>query len=807
MKNRLFSNRAALLLFTGNYRRLLFIMLLTAASQISRAQSCTVNAGISLSTCGTTTTLYGNVNGTLTGNANWSFVSGPVTPVIVNPASLTTNVTGMTVPGNYTFRVSQECTLGGTVFQDITVNANPQPVFTVGGSFSLCGLQNASVQTLTASPLPAGWTGKWTAADPVWGGDLTNLFTIADPTNPVTTVQLKPANQRCGGYYRFVWTITSPNGMCSYSKFVTGFYGIAMEDLEYEVIPKTICGPGTVAYNPLPGSCRFWGAYLPGYTITVLPVNVPAGFNGTLSGGTNASAQIITTGFSTPGTYTFKLRLNAPCGTKTWGTYTVTVLPKPEAATAVSGFNSFCLRSAPATNTFSFAVTDPSIVSTYTISGPGEVTVQYTGAGTQNRSIQLTPVGNWHPGTYSCTVNLQFPSGDGCVNSLTSSFWVSDESTPFPINMPTVSLCIPRNAATVSGDIQCPAYPSNIPVVAGSTWLFTKLEGPAGTPASVSAVAAPGATVRLTGLAAGNYTYKVTLGGTLGTLVACSGGIVSATFSIKVYNIQGSNAGTNQQVSCIQLHQLAGNTPVPPAFGTWSQVSGPSLMQFSNANDPNASVSLASNHAQQGTYIFRWTISDPNAACQARSSDVSITSSNGCDFLPLSKLEFTAVPKNGIAQLKWVTAAERNLRMYVVEWSNDGTNWRDAGTISPRGGNQDITYDFQHNPGNTAVNYYRLRVIEMDNSFTYSRIVSVRFDKTNVIEVLPNPAKDRFYVYNLKKGDNLQLLNMNGQPIKKMIADASTRTVEIAELPAGLYLLQVFHPGYSATETLRIIKQ
>jgi hypothetical protein len=88
-----------------------------------------VNAGVAenVNQPASTTTLFGtsfDPDGTIVSNT-WTNLSGPVTPVIVTPASDTTNITGLTATGVYTFRLTSVDNNGGTSSADVVVTVVP----------------------------------------------------------------------------------------------------------------------------------------------------------------------------------------------------------------------------------------------------------------------------------------------------------------------------------------------------------------------------------------------------------------------------------------------------------------------------------------------------------------------------------------------------------------------------------------------------------------------------------------------------------------------------------------------------------
>lgn len=58
-------------------------------------------------------------------STSWTKVSGPATPVITAPTSLSTSITGLTTAGTYVFRLTATDNLGATASDDVSVTVNP----------------------------------------------------------------------------------------------------------------------------------------------------------------------------------------------------------------------------------------------------------------------------------------------------------------------------------------------------------------------------------------------------------------------------------------------------------------------------------------------------------------------------------------------------------------------------------------------------------------------------------------------------------------------------------------------------------
>ncbi|MEJ7684952.1 MAG: hypothetical protein WKG06_45325 [Segetibacter sp.] len=97
---------------------------------------------------------------------------------------------------------------------------------------------------------------------------------------------------------------------------------------------------------------------------------------------------------------------------------------------------------------------------------------------------------------------------------------------------------------------------------------------------------------------------------------------------------------------------------------------------------------------------------------------------------------------NNTVNLQWSAANEIDSLHYEIERSIDGVNFSFLGRVNA-GNNPDSLqqYVFNDDKPYQGVNYYRLKQIDKDGRFNYSKIVNVSLDKTGVLYVMfPNPA-------------------------------------------------------------------
>ncbi len=180
--------------------------------------------------------------------------------------------------------------------------------------------------------------------------------------------------------------------------------------------------------------------------------------------------------------------------------------------------------------------------------------------------------------------------------------------------------------------------------------------------------------------------------------------------------------------------------------------------------------------------------------------------------LPVEFTYFNAQDISGNVELEWGTGTETNNEKFEVQRSADGVAWeiideiRGAGTtIEP----QDyLTYD--NNPM-AGVNYYRLKQIDFDGKFDFSKVVKVTYggsdEKLEIVNVYPNPFTENFTVQ-LSTGSLqdllVQLISSNGQIIKEQYFSSSDQIQfsNLNHLEMGIYILRVAQDGNLVTKQL-----
>jgi hypothetical protein len=183
--------------------------------------------------------------------------------------------------------------------------------------------------------------------------------------------------------------------------------------------------------------------------------------------------------------------------------------------------------------------------------------------------------------------------------------------------------------------------------------------------------------------------------------------------------------------------------------------------------------------------------------------------------LPVDLLSFSGINKGSYNELKWRVTHESSMSHYELERSSDGSSFSSVYSTPSLSSTSEILYT--HNDPLGLVSsfnfYYRLKMVNLDGTFTYSDVVLIRGNGKQQFVVVGNPFHDRVQVqYQVSEPGRMQLrlFESSGKTIKAQSKDLpagqGTYVVEnLGHLRPGLYILEVWYNRQRFTQ--KIIKQ
>lgn len=224
----------------------------------------------------------------------------------------------------------------------------------------------------------------------------------------------------------------------------------------------------------------------------------------------------------------------------------------------------------------------------------------------------------------------------------------------------------------------------------------------------------------------------------------------------------------------------------------WQQLSGPITASIQNAN---SAAPVISNLDPGAAYSFKLTVTDIAGASGSDITSVTVTNA----VLPVGLTYFTGQHSGTVNLLQWATASEQNSDNFSIERSQDGNQFAAIGSVAAAGFSNALRqYSFNDVLSPPGIQYYRLRIIDKDAKFTYSKLVSVNAGNPVAIELYPNPVPDKVSLIinnSLKGNGSIQVYDINGRMIKQEMFVKQDRfyksAIDLKSQRSGTYLIEI----------------
>ncbi|KAA3437837.1 Ig-like domain-containing protein [Rufibacter hautae] len=184
--------------------------------------------------------------------------------------------------------------------------------------------------------------------------------------------------------------------------------------------------------------------------------------------------------------------------------------------------------------------------------------------------------------------------------------------------------------------------------------------------------------------------------------------------------------------------------------------------------------------------------------------------------LPVTLTSFTASATNNGIKLNWTTASEKDNAYFQVERSINGNTFLSIGQVNGNGTSSVAkNYSFTDGSAPAGTVYYRLKQVDVNGAFEYSKVVSVNAagnKATAQVAVSPNPFTREVSISINSVEDRtvqVELYDLNQKLIYKESANVTSGKVkltrDLSRIANGVYILRV--TGTSLSEFIRVVKE
>jgi hypothetical protein len=215
------------------------------------------------------------------------------------------------------------------------------------------------------------------------------------------------------------------------------------------------------------------------------------------------------------------------------------------------------------------------------------------------------------------------------------------------------------------------------------------------------------------------------------------------------------------------------NGPIPP--DARAVYSGPGVTTSTRMFDPAA--------AGEGIHTITYTYHGgncPPASCTYELKSIA---------MPVKLISFKAENTESTVRLKWQISEQANFSHFEIQRSSNPE--KEFAKVGSVGGDADkAAYEYiDKQIISPAPLYYRLKMVDNDGSFAYSKIVWVLGTGSEKLVVSPNPASDEIHINSPYQLSEMVIMNTSG--IEVLSKKLTTNSTSLPQLPKGIYLLKV----------------
>ncbi len=289
--------------------------------------------------------------------------------------------------------------------------------------------------------------------------------------------------------------------------------------------------------------------------------------------------------------------------------------------------------------------------------------------------------------------------------------------------------------------------------------------------------------------------------------------------------------GNTNDPSCTGIHLdlLSERINLPPVFinapkyrttlnDNGDKLAATWISSFENVCPPNATTHTLVPDTSTGLYHFEVLMKNPliNPKLdfyfplmlnqQFFSNPAPPSSGVNCDqpygnggLLPVNMTFFKAMSlENKHVQLNWQTSREQDHSHFVVEKKRGEGEFEPLAWVLGQGNSEEeLSYEYVDRSLMAELNFYRLKMVDIDGNASYSEIVEIRHaDLKEDFAIYPVPANDYLIIQALSSIDNevitCQIINPQGQLIStETLPGQGQVRISTKSLASGIYYIRI----------------
>lgn len=262
------------------------------------------------------------------------------------------------------------------------------------------------------------------------------------------------------------------------------------------------------------------------------------------------------------------------------------------------------------------------------------------------------------------------------------------------------------------------------------------------------------------------------------------------------------------------------NTAATPILANWQSASGQDANSYSV--DPLFVSSTDLHLANIGSPLMGKGIAIPSVTTdfdgELRDSIPEIGADEFPGIIPVELVSFNVALEQNKVVLNWQTATELNSSHFEVERKSEGSDWNSIGRVKAAG-NSTSKIDYRFVDANLIGNQlsYRLKLVDLDGSYTYSQEVEINSSlptSFSLSQNYPNPFNPTTkinYTVPFDSKVTISIYSITGELVMDLVNDfvsAGSYSVDFngSNLASGMYIYKMTAGNFTQTNKMMLMK-
>jgi len=249
------------------------------------------------------------------------------------------------------------------------------------------------------------------------------------------------------------------------------------------------------------------------------------------------------------------------------------------------------------------------------------------------------------------------------------------------------------------------------------------------------------------------------------------------------------SAGGGTSVAALDFTQVAPN----------SGIAGGNQINWFPCTQSRAITACITTTIPNNSYILlRWTDTDDTSNDHHMAIDnvdvaFDLTGNSCLLFLPIELLDFYGTKSKSQNDITWKVAQEENILYYILEKSEDGTNFTELITVSANNESQIKTYTTIDDAPFNEITYYRLKTKENNGSIVTHKIISIDENSKDWSYTHYQQANNLVLEFKntIPKNASAEIFDLSGKQLLSSTINKTQTLINTENLSNGIYFVRL----------------